>query len=128
LGANVPGNPSVIVQNMPGAGGFNAVNHVYNVAPKDGTQIILTASVHATAPSLGNKAARWDMFKLQWLGNLTRESASCVVSDISGVKSIDEAKRARDHLRRQRPVRNVGHSAADARQPRRAQAQGNRRV
>ena len=71
LGANIPDKPSVIVQNMPGAGGFKAVNYVYNLAPKDGTYIILTASAHATAPSLGNKAAHWNMLKLQWLGNLT---------------------------------------------------------
>jgi len=112
LGAGIPDNPSVIVLNMPGAGGFKAVNHVYNVAPKDGTYIILTASAHATAPAMGNKAARWDMFKLQWLGNLTRESASCVASGTSGIKSVMEGNT------RQIIFGASGKSATSAIQPR----------
>ncbi|MDA1325178.1 MAG: tripartite tricarboxylate transporter substrate-binding protein [Proteobacteria bacterium] len=112
LGANIPDRPTVIVQNSPGAGGFKAVNHVYTVAPKDGTYIILTASAHATAPSMGNKAARWDMFKLQWLGNLTREPASCVASGSSGIKSVMEGKT------RQIIFGASGKSATSAIQPR----------
>jgi tripartite-type tricarboxylate transporter receptor subunit TctC len=112
LGDNIPDNPSVIVQNMPGAGGFKATNHVYAKAPKDGTQLILTASAHATAPAMGNKAARWDMFKFQWLGNLTRESASCVASGPSGVKSVMDGKN------RQIIFGASGKSATSAIQPR----------
>ena len=112
LGAHIPGTPTVIVQNMPGAGGFKATNHVYRVAPKDGSYLILTASAHATAPSMGNKAARWDMFKFQWLGNLTRESASCVASGKSGIKSVLEGKT------RQIIFGASGKSATSAIQPR----------
>ena len=39
IGRHLPGNPSVVPQNMPGAGGLVAANHIYNVAPKDGTVI-----------------------------------------------------------------------------------------
>jgi tripartite-type tricarboxylate transporter receptor subunit TctC len=92
LGDFVPDKPNVIVQNMPGAGGYKAVNHAYNVAPQDGTVVLLTASAHATAPAMGKKQARWDMFKFQWLGNLSQESQSCVASGKSGIKSITEAK------------------------------------
>ena len=92
LGGHLPGKPNVIVQNMPGAGGFKAVNQVYNTDPQDGTRIVLTASSHATAPSMGNKGARWDFFKFQWLGTLTRDVAGCVASGRSGIKTIEDAK------------------------------------
>lgn len=92
LGKYIPGEPSVVVQNMPGAGGFAAVNHVYNVAPKDGTSIILPSTSAFTPPSLGVTTARWDTLKFQWLGNLTQDTSSCVVSGKSGFKTIADAK------------------------------------
>lgn len=92
LGKHIPGEPSVVVQNMPGAGGFAALNHVYAVAPKDGTQIILPSTSAFTAPQLEQPGARWDTLKLQWLGNITRDTSSCVASGQSGVKSIADAK------------------------------------
>jgi tripartite-type tricarboxylate transporter receptor subunit TctC len=111
LGNNTPDKPTVIVQNMPGAGGYKAVNQVYNVAPQDGTYVLLTASAHATAPAMGKKQARWDMFKFQWLGNLSRESQSCVASGQSGIKSILDAKK------RQIIFGASGKSATSAIQP-----------
>ncbi len=93
LGDHLPGKPAVIVQNMPGAGGFKAVNQVYNTDPQDGTRILMTASSHPTAPKMGNKGARWDFFKFHWLGNLTRDVAGCVASGRSGIKTIEDAKK-----------------------------------
>jgi tripartite-type tricarboxylate transporter receptor subunit TctC len=92
LGDHLPGKPTVIVQNMPGAGGFKAVNNVYNTDPQDGTRIVMTSSSHPTAPKMGNKGARWDFFRFRWLGNLTRDVAGCVASGRSGIRSIEEAK------------------------------------
>lgn len=112
LGNHLPGKPNVIVQNMPGAGGFKAVNNVYNTSPQDGTRIIMTSSSHATAPSMGNKKARWDFFKFQWLGNLTRDAAGCVASGQSGIKTIEDAKN------REIIFGASGKSAPSAQQPR----------
>ncbi|MGE0629337.1 MAG: Bug family tripartite tricarboxylate transporter substrate binding protein [Hyphomicrobiaceae bacterium] len=92
LGKFIPGNPNVIVQNMPGAGGFTAVNYVYTNAPKDGTYILLPTSTAISAPTMGIANARWDTFKFQWLGNLTRDVSSCAASGKSGFKSIEESK------------------------------------
>lgn len=111
LGDHLPGKPNVIVQNMPGAGGFKAVNNVYNTDPQDGTRIVLTSSSHPTAPKMGNKGARWDFFKFHWLGNLTRDVAGCVASGRSGIKSIVEAKD------RQIIFGASGKSAPSAQQP-----------
>jgi tripartite-type tricarboxylate transporter receptor subunit TctC len=92
LGRYVPGEPSVVVQNMPGAGGFAAINYVYNVAAKDGTQVMLPSTSAFTAPALKANNVRYDTLKLQWLGNLTQDTSSCVASGKSGIKSIADAK------------------------------------
>lgn len=91
-GKHIPGEPNVVVQNMPGAGGFSALNHLYNTAPKDGTQIMLVSTSAFTAPQLEQPNVRWSTLKLQWLGNLTQDTSSCTASEKSGFKSIADAK------------------------------------
>lgn len=92
FGKHIPGEPSVVVQNMPGAGGFSALNHLYNTAPKDGTQIMLVSTSAFTAPQLEQPNVRWSTLKLQWLGNLTQDTSSCVASAKSGVTSIADGR------------------------------------
>lgn len=92
LGQHMPGEPNVIVRNMPGAGGFRAVNYVYNAGPQDGTYIILPTTSAIAAPSMGVPNVRWDTFRFHWLGNLTRDVSGCVASGKSGIRSITEAK------------------------------------
>lgn len=92
LGEHIPGKPNVIVQNMTGASGFTAINHVYTVGPHDGTRIILPTVSAPTARALGFPGVRWDTLKFQWLGNLTRDAQSCVASGRSGLTSIVEAE------------------------------------
>ena len=88
----MPGHPSVIVQNMPGAGGIKALNYVYNVAAKDGTKVMLTSPSHTIAFLLGKKNVRYDMNKIRWIGTLTQDTPSCVASGQSGFTSIVQAK------------------------------------
>src|ERR1700722_3276430 len=68
LGKYIPGNPTVVVQNMPGAGSLRSVNYLYNSAPKDGTTI---GSFARDMPLLGiiggNTNVRLDSLKLTWL-------------------------------------------------------------
>ena len=92
LGKHIPGNPSVIVQNMPGGSGLTAVNHVYNTVPQDGTRIVLPSVTMPTAAAMGMPNVRWDTLKFKWLGNLVRDAQSCVASGRSGSKSIADAK------------------------------------
>ena len=56
----IPGNPTVIVRNMPGAGTLTASNHVANLAPKDGTALALIARGVAIEPLLGGQGVRFD--------------------------------------------------------------------
>lgn len=92
IGKHLPGNPNVVAQNMPGGGGLKSTNYVYNAAPKDGSYITIMLPTNAIEPLMGNANAKWDTFKLQWLGNLTKDSPACVASGRSGLKSIAEAK------------------------------------
>lgn len=91
FGNHVPGKPTVTVQNMQTAGGLNAANTIYNVAPKDGTTIGMFASSNALEPLMGNTLAKFDTGKFTWLGNMNRDALSCGAWKTSGVTSIDDA-------------------------------------
>lgn len=71
LSKHLPGNPEIIVQYMPGSGGFKAANYLYNVAPKDGTYIAMLLKDLPVAQLLEPKGARFDMSKVNWIGNIT---------------------------------------------------------
>lgn len=91
-GKHLPGNPSIIVQNMPGAGGIKALNHLYNVGAQDGSRTMLTSPSHTLAYLLGRKNVRYDIHKLQWIGTLTQDTTSCAASGSSGIRSITDTK------------------------------------
>jgi tripartite-type tricarboxylate transporter receptor subunit TctC len=94
---HVPGNPSVIVQNMPGAGSMKAANNLYSVAPKDGTVLAVFASSTALEPLFGNAAAVYDPRKFEWIGSLHRDIASCGVwkGAGEGVKTLPDLIKAK---------------------------------
>ncbi len=79
LGAYLPGNPSVVPQNMPGAGSLIAANWLYNVAPRDGTAIGIMPSATAFENLLGNASARFDARRFNWLVSLNDYSAVVAV-------------------------------------------------
>jgi tripartite-type tricarboxylate transporter receptor subunit TctC len=79
LGAYLPGNPSVVPQNMPGAGSLIAANWLYNVAPKDGTAIGIMPSATAFENLLGNTSARFDARRFNWLISLNDYTAVVAV-------------------------------------------------
>ncbi len=85
LERNIPGNPKVVIQNMPGAGGIRASMHLYQIAPKDGAVIGLIHSSVPFAPLYGIKGANFDPRKFQWLGSMAVETAMCVSWRKSGV-------------------------------------------
>jgi tripartite-type tricarboxylate transporter receptor subunit TctC len=90
MGQHIPGNPGVVPQNMPGAGGLTAANWLYNVAPKDGLVISIFATEAALQPLFGSKQAKFDPVKFSWIGNLDESVATCVVSEKSGITSLDQ--------------------------------------
>src|SRR5215475_7264673 len=94
LGAHLPGNPSVVVQNMPGAGGLRGANYLYNVAAHDGTvmgvvsQTVAVGQVLATTPGI-----QYDARKYTWIGRINSNVEVHHTWHASGVRSIEDAKR-----------------------------------
>ncbi len=90
LGRFLPGNPSLTVQNMPGAGGLRAANYLYNVAKKDGSVI---AHLQRTAPAhqiMGRPGAKYDPKKFNWLGSLNSEVTICVARKDAKVQNAKD--------------------------------------
>lgn len=79
LGGHIPGNPTVVVQNMPGAGSLLAANNLYNVAPKDGTVLGVFSSTVAMLPLYKDPKANFETLKFNWIGNMHRDTLSCAV-------------------------------------------------
>ena len=78
LGRFIPGNPKIIVQNMPGAGGIVAANFLYNAAPKDGTAIAQVQRLVPFVQIMGEKGPQFETAKFNWLGSLASEVTVCV--------------------------------------------------
>jgi tripartite-type tricarboxylate transporter receptor subunit TctC len=73
LGKHIPGRPTVVPQNMPGAGSMTAANYIYGKAPKDGTQIATFARGIAMQPLLDQTGVAFEAEKLNWLGSPASE-------------------------------------------------------
>ena len=93
IGKHIPGNPSVVVNNMPGAGSVKLANYLYNVAKKDGTEIGATSRGMAFYPLLGGQGTKYDADKFTWLGSANDEVSLCVATKKSGVTSIEDVKK-----------------------------------
>jgi tripartite-type tricarboxylate transporter receptor subunit TctC len=90
MGRHLPGNPTVIAQHMPGAGGLVVANYIAQRAPRDGTEFAIAARTVAFEPQLGNKNAAFDPLKLSWIGNANVESSTCISWHSSPVKTMED--------------------------------------
>jgi tripartite-type tricarboxylate transporter receptor subunit TctC len=84
-GRFIPGQPSVVASNMPGAGSLSAANHIYGKAVPDGLSLAMFASSAAMEPLLGNKAALFDATKFSWIGSMSNDVAYCGVWQGAGL-------------------------------------------
>jgi tripartite-type tricarboxylate transporter receptor subunit TctC len=91
MGNHIPGNPTLVAQNMPGAGSLQLANYLYNVAPKDGTAIATFGRGEAVEPLIGSGGARFDASKFLWLGSVANEVSLCAVWQSSPVQRWSEA-------------------------------------
>ena len=86
LGRYIPGRPTVVVQNMPGAGGLRAANYLYAAAPKDGSVIATFSRSIPTFPLL-SPPATFDGTKFTWLGSMSSDTSLCLTGAKSPVKT-----------------------------------------
>ena len=88
---HIPGNPLIIVQNMPGAGSLLAANNLFNVAPKDGTVIGAINPLVATEPLFYPDRAKFDARQFHWIGSALRETHTGLAWHTSPVQTFDDA-------------------------------------
>src|SRR5215207_6697019 len=91
MAPHVPGTPTIIVQNQPGAGSLTMTNALYNVGPFDGTVMGASFNGIPTRPLLQPGGARFDPVKLSWLGSTNREMQVSYVWHTAPVQSLAEA-------------------------------------
>jgi tripartite-type tricarboxylate transporter receptor subunit TctC len=91
LGNHIPGHPTVLPQNMPGAGSLRSANWLYNAAPKDGSVIGMFSRGMAMEPLIGTSQTSFDAQKFSWLGSGTNEVSTCVTWHESAVKTWADA-------------------------------------
>jgi tripartite-type tricarboxylate transporter receptor subunit TctC len=92
LGKHIPGQPTVIVRNMPGAGGIVATNYLYNSAAKDGTTFGLVQNNTPFEPLFGTREAQYDASKFDWLGAPSSEVGILAIWNTVPVDSIADAR------------------------------------
>lgn len=105
IGRHIPGNPTVLVRNMPGAGGIIALNAIYNTAERDGTVLALVQNNTPLEPLFGTKQARYDATRLNWLGTPSIEIAMVLLWHTVPVNSVDDLRQKET---------NVGASGANS--------------
>lgn len=92
LGRHIPGDPTVVPQNMEGAGSLRAANYIYTRAPKDGSAIATFARGAAFYPLMGLQGGTFDATKMNWLASANNETSLCVAWASTGITSIDDLK------------------------------------
>ena len=86
MARHIPGNPSIVVQNMPGAGSIKAANYLYNIAPKDGTAFGGFSRGAFLDPLLGRgDGVQYVAAKFGWLGSISNEVGVCAFRSGSGI-------------------------------------------
>lgn len=93
LPRHIPGNPQIVVRNLPGAGGLVAANNLYNMAPRDGLTIAQFSNTLPFEPVFGNKEANFDPSRFAWLGTHAMEHAILIVWRDTPVASVDDIRK-----------------------------------
>ena len=93
IGRHIPGSPTVIAQNMVGAGGITHANYLYNVAPKDGTYLGVIQNALPVTQAVGLPGRQFDSGKFNWIGSIAPTVETLAVWHTSGVRTIEDARR-----------------------------------
>jgi tripartite-type tricarboxylate transporter receptor subunit TctC len=94
LGKHIPGNPSIIVQNMAGAGGIVAANHIYNIAKPDGLTVGMVNPAIYTDQLLGAKEIKFDWPKFGWIGSPEQIDQVLFMRTDTPYKTLEDIRKA----------------------------------
>jgi tripartite-type tricarboxylate transporter receptor subunit TctC len=96
MGKHIPGNPNIIVQNMPGAGSLSATNYVYSVAKPDGLTLGMPGSGIYLDQLLGRKEATFNVAKFVWIGSVDQRDLLLYMRAEAPWKSIDDVLNSKE--------------------------------
>ncbi len=96
MGKYIPGNPEMIVQNMPGAGSVIAANYVYGVAKPDGLTLLLPHNNVYLNQISGDKEVKFDLLKMHWIGSLEKDDMTLFIRADAPYKSIRDVIKAKE--------------------------------
>lgn len=92
IGRHIPGAPTVVAQNMPGAGSLKLANFLYNVAPKNGSVLGVISQSTPQEEALGTQGVNYKSNNFYWIGRITSNVELSVVWHTSKIESIQDAK------------------------------------
>ncbi len=92
LGHHIPGNPLIIVEHMPGAGGVNAGNHIYGAAAQDGSKLLLSHALPLVEKLEPGASVRFESRKFHWLGAYDSIAQMMALWHTSGAKTLDDLR------------------------------------
>jgi len=99
MSEHIPGHPTIVVENMTGAGSLIAANYTYNSAKPDGLFVGIWNSAYVLRQALGDKAVRFDGRKLGWIGAPTKGTPFCSIMAHTGLKSLKDVLAANRELK-----------------------------
>lgn len=112
LPKHIPGQPSIVVQNMPGASGVQAANHLYTIAERDGSVFGAMANTMPLDPLLGSGALRLDPRQFSWVGSIGKQINVCIAWATNNFDKFEDA------LQREMKVSATGATGWRALMPR----------
>ncbi len=92
MGNHIPGNPTIVPVNLPGAGSLKLVNWLAEAAPRDGTVFGTVARAAPFDPLFGNDAANFDARALSYIGSANNEVSVCVAWEGTGIENVEDLK------------------------------------
>jgi tripartite-type tricarboxylate transporter receptor subunit TctC len=93
IGRYLPGNPEIIVKNLTGGAGFVLANYLYNIAPKNGTEIGILENNLPFAPLYGDSPMHFDVKKFGWLGSLDQYVPIVLAWEATGFRTLDDLRK-----------------------------------
>src|SRR3990172_7216204 len=99
MGKHIPGNPTIVVENMTGAGSLIAANYTYNSAKPDGLFVGIWNGAFVLRQAMDDKAVRFDARKLGWIGAPTLGTPYCAIMAYTGLKSLNDVLAANREIK-----------------------------
>lgn len=90
MSEHIEGNPTIVPQNLPGAGGLRLINQLYNTSPRDGTVIGVVSRGIVFEPLLGGRGAQFDPLAMNWIGSPDKDVIVCAARQDAAVKTVDD--------------------------------------